>query len=141
MRGLVLEHTAASRLPSSIVRAFRLRRPQVIQSLYVTMPADLLDALLDAAESGIIAKDIAAAITDRPLMMQGLSRDDGTPVYVPAEVSGALNHHDITRALEMAAALESATNRRTLAVVAAIAIPTPRQDQASAAAVTTYLLS
>ena len=106
----------------------------------MAMPADLLDALDRAAEEDRITMDMAAAVSVTDLIMQGVSRDEATPIYVLTEVSGTLNHHDIARARERAAALETATGQRTLAAVAAVIIPTPQQDQASAAGVSTYLL-
>ena len=141
LRGTVLEQTAARRLLPRITQELRLRRPQIIKSLDMAMPADLLDALDRAAEEDRITMDMAAAVAVTDLIMQGVSRDKATPIYVLTEVSGTLNHHDIARARERATALETATGQRTLAAVAAVIIPTPQQDQASAAGVSTYLLS
>ena len=141
LRGTVLEQTAARRLLPRITQELRLRRPQIVKSLDMAMPADLLDALDRAAEEDRITMDMAAAVSVTDLIMQGVSRDEATPIYVLTEVSGTLNHHDIARARERAAALETATGQRTLAAVAAVSIPTPQQDQASAAGVSTYLLS
>ena len=141
LRGTVLEQTAARRLLPRITQELRLRRPQIIKSLDMAMPANLLDALDKAAEEDRIAIDMAAAVAVTDLIMQGVSIDDATPIYVLAEVSGTLNHHDIARAQERAAALEIATGQRTLAAVAAAVIPEPQQDHASAAGVATYLLS
>ena len=141
LRGTVLEQTAARRLLPRITQELRLRRPQIIKSLDMAMPANLLDALDRAAEEDRITVDMAAAVAVTDLIMQGVSRDGATPIYVLAEVSGTLNLHDIARAQERAAALETATGQRTLAAVAAVIIPTPQQDQASAAGVSTYLLS
>ena len=140
LRGTVLEQTAARRLLPRITQELRLRRPQIVKSLDMAMPADLLDALDRAAEEDRITMDMAAAVSVTDLIMQGVSRDEATPIYVLTEVSGTLNHHDIARARERAAALETATGQRTLAAVAAVIIPTPQQDQASAAGVSTYLL-
>ena len=141
LRGTVLEQTAARRLLPRITQELRLRRPQIVKSLDMAMPADLLDALDRAAEEDRITMDMAAAVSVTDLIMQGVSRDEATPIYVLTEVSGTLNQHDIARARERAAALETATGQRTLAAVAAVIIPTPQQDQASAAGVSTYLLS
>ena len=141
LRGTVLEQTAARRLLPRITQELRLRRPQIVKSLDMAMPANLLDALDKAAEEDRITMDMAAAVSVTDLIMQGVSRDGATLIYVLAEVSGTLNQHDIARARERAAALETATGQRTLAAVAAVIIPTPQQDQASAAGVSTYLLS
>ena len=141
LRGTVLEQTAARRLLPRITQELRLRCPQIIKSLDMAMPANLLDALDRAAEEDRITMDMAAAVAVTDLIMQGVSRDEATPIYVLTEVSGTLNHHDIARARERATALETATGQRTLAAVAAVIIPTPQQDQASAAGVSTYLLS
>ena len=141
LRGTVLEQTAARRLLPRITQELRLRRPQIVKSLDMAMPANLLDALDKAAEKDRITMDMAAAVSVTDLIMQGVSRDGATLIYVLAEVSGTLNQHDIDRARERAAALETATGQRTLAAVAAVIIPTPQQDQASAAGVSTYLLS
>ena len=140
LRGTVLEQTAARRLLPRITQELRLRRPQIIKSLDMATPANLLDALDRAVDEDRITVDMATAVAVTDLIMQGISRDDATPVYVLAEVSGTLNQHDIDRAQERAAALETATGQRTLAAVAAVVIPTPQQDQASAAGVSTYLL-
>ena len=140
LRGTVLEQTAARRLLPRITQELRLRRPQIVKSLDMAMPVNLLDALDKAAEEDRITEDMAAAVAVTDLIMQGVSRDEATPIYVLTEVSGTLNQHDIARARERAAALETATGQRTLAAVAAVSIPTPQQDQASAAGVSTYLL-
>ena len=141
LRGIVLEQTAARRLLPRITQELQLRRPQIIKSLDMAMPSNLLDALDKAADEDRITTDMASAVAVTDLIMQGRSRDDATPVYVLAEVSGTLNRHDIARAQERAAALETATGQRTLAAVAAVIIPSPQQDQASAAGVATFLLS
>ncbi len=141
LRGTVLEQTAARRLLPRITQELRLRRPQIIKSLDMAMPVTLLDALDKAAEEDRITIDMAAAVAVTDLIMQGVSRDDATPVYVLAEISGTLNHHDIARAQERAAALETATGQRTLAAVAAVVIPEAQRGRAAAAGVSTYLLS
>ena len=141
LRGTALEQTAARRLLPRITQELRLRRPQIIKSLDMAMPVTLLDALDKAAEEDRITIDMAAAVAVTDLIMQGVSRDDATPVYVLAEISGTLNHHDIARAQERAAALETATGQRTLAAVAAVVIPEAQRGRAAAAGVSTYLLS
>ena len=63
MYGPLLEQTAALRLPFRISQEFRLSRPRVFQSPYVSLPEELVDAPNGAAQEGTISPEAADAAT------------------------------------------------------------------------------
>ena len=140
MGGLLLEQTAARRLLPRITQELRLSRPRVLKSLDRTLPDEVEDAIYDAVDRGDISQDEANAVTVSDFIMSGNASDDRTLTYVLAEVSGALNRYDITRAKARASTLEKATGVHTIPAVAAATIPEPQRQQASAEQVLLYLL-
>lgn len=144
MYGLLLEQTAARRLPPRISQEFRLSRARVLQSTYVSLPDELVDTLYQAAQEGTISPEDADAVMVADFIMSGVPRGtgpDGSAItYVLAEVSGTLNHHDITRAKERAAALQAATGRPAIPTAAATVIPEPQRTRAEAESVRLFLL-
>ena len=144
MYGLLLEQHAARRLPPRISQEFHLSRPRVLHSPYVSFPDELADTLYEAAQDGRISSESADAVMVADFIMRGVARgaepSGSTTTYVIAEVSGTLNHHDITRAKDRAAALQAATGCTTIPTVAATVIPEPQRAHAEAEKVRVFLL-
>ena len=142
--GLVMEQTAARRLVPRLCQELRLTRPRVIKSLDMNFPESLSDTLYAAAAEGRISEEDATAVLLADFIMQGTHRDPDTgkqnTLYVLTEISSTLNDHDIQRAQERAASLESATGTRTVPATAATVIPGPQQASASARNVQALLL-
>ena len=144
MDEFLLEHTAARRLPLRFCQELHISRAHVLQSLCISLTDELVDTLDDAAEEGTISPEATSEVMLADFIMSGVTRDakpnSGATTYVVAEVSGSLNHHDITRAKERAAALQAATGCATIPTIAATVIPEPQRAQAKAEGVRVFLL-
>jgi len=66
----------------------------------------LADMLEDAVHDGRLTEAERQAVLDTDLVFTGRRREDNAEIYVLAEVSSTVDHHDIERAADRAALLE-----------------------------------
>ena len=117
---------------------------RVLRSPYVWLPEELVDTPDGAAHEGTISPEAAYAVIVADFIMTGVTRGpepgNSATTYVVAEVSGTLNRHDITRAKERAAALQTTSGCAAIPTVAAMVEPAPQRAHAEAEGVRVFLL-
>jgi hypothetical protein len=96
LKGKSLEADYRAKGPAYFSRI--VRRPHVLTS------DELMALVEDARDSGVLSRLEAQELYDTDVIVRG-RREDGTTVYVLAEVSWGVDRHDIERATQRAAIL------------------------------------
>ena len=92
---------------------FRPRK--ILKNVYIDMDQRLIEALLDAADDGLIDKADRISVFATDLIVGGGRRGERENIYFVAEVSRTINNDDITRAYERARIIGVATGAETIA--------------------------
>ena len=127
LQGAELERKVQRYIDSLAARHFRLRRPHILRSFYVPISHDLLDAAEDAELAGRISLEQFQGLIMADVILSGIARDTGEPMYVLAEVSRTIHNNDITRARERADTLAAVTDTQCLAVAVGTFIEPPQR--------------
>lgn len=101
---------------------FRVRR--VLQSVVVDSDTDLVEALHDAADAGLIDESAIVGAFAADIILVGRRRGESSDIYLVAEVSRTVNNDDIARAYERARTIGAVTGGETIAAaIGGIAAP------------------
>lgn len=92
---------------------FRVRR--VLQSVVVDSDTDLVEALHDAADAGLIDESAIVGAFAADIILVGRRRGKSSDIYLVAEVSLTVNNDDIARAYERARTIGAVMGGETIA--------------------------
>jgi len=104
----------------------------LLRRIRVISPQELATLLEDAVEAGILSPAEQKDLLMSDVVVRGRRREDGTEVYMVAEVSVGIGQKDVGRAVKRARLLHRALQRPTMAAVAGEWINVEAERQARA---------
>ena len=129
LRGESLERRAISRFGRIALSEFGVKRLQVIQGAAHhprVIPVQIVDMyetrLAAAADNGLITDAEEVELREADIVARGYSRQDMSPVWFVAEVSGTIAFDDIRRAHERADILSRALSETVIPVAYGIRV-------------------